>query len=358
MIKPWNFGLLVRMLVLEKAIHMIDACEDSNSHVLFFQKIFFEMSVLGSFLLHKEALDAFAFVQDPAQPDEMDLCLLPLIPKPHPIFQSRNCAQGQVGIVFTPMSPHLLTFVPNSGLPPTVQSVSNITFRASQDILNLKLNKEYKVVIADIVDSALGVSQTDQYICFEKNQSTSEEEQYSAGSGDEDEDDVDKILHSIARDAVASGDKGISRDKKRQKRRKLADVTFGDQGVLKPRPAADAAQAWMEKHGGAFVNIDLVPQRGQKGEDSERMQYLRRYQVHDAAKDKMLTIRTLPECLDIVMSKIGRDFWQDMKTQPEVYGLTFGKKDFMPASADSGVGAVGGSGAASSVAGSSTGMAG
>ena len=235
-----------------------------------------------------------------------------------------------------------------------------MVFRAVRDILNLKLNKEYKVIIADVLDSALGVSQTDQYICFDKNQSTSDEEQYSVGSGDEDEDDVDKILHSIARDAVASGDKGISRDKKRQKRRKLADVTFGDQGVLKPRPAADAAQAWMEKHGGAFVNIDLVPQRGQKGEDSERMQYLRRFQVHDVAKDKMLTIRTLPECLDIVMSKIGRDFWQDMKTQPEVYGLTFGKKDFMPASADSGVGAVGGSGAgaASSVAGSSTGMAG
>ena len=122
----------------------------------------------------------------------------------------------------------------------------------------------------------------------------------------------DKILERIA---------GLSERSAKRKRNQLADVQYGNKGILRSRAAHDAAQAWLEKECGDFLKIKIEKQ----GESSKQM---RRYLLYNSEKDKWITIRTLSECLSSVKLITGRDFWDDMFLQPEVYKLSFSNEHF------------------------------
>ena len=293
------------------------------------------MMYIGSFLLSQEVLDDFKCTQ--SESDCYDLLSIPI---GHPIFQTHDCVSGIVGANHS--GPHftILTFVKNSGVACVSKLNNPIIFTATRDVFNLKCKSEYKVVIANICEYAFGVSvNLNEYHDFVESSladqrgdaNTSNLESIastfsSKSTRKQDQHcDLDDASTSIL-EAVASSSKDASSSKR--KKRRVEEVHFGDKGILRPSAATDAAQSWMEKHGGSFVSIDLVPQRGKKGEESVKKQFQRRYRVHDVAKDQLVTVRTLPECLDLVMSKVGRNFWHDMKNQPEQYNLSFEDKDF------------------------------
>lgn len=278
------------------------------------------MSTLGSFLLNNDALDAFGLTQD--ESDHFELCVLPW---GYQMTAENKC----IGVVqnHNYRSIHTLTLVKckdqGSSLLSTNTELTSVEFKPMDDLLHMKKKETYVVLIEDVCENAYGVSvNMDTFLTFVSTQnkgvrSSADAAADDCDSGDELNDEVVQYLKSVAEEADTSVPK-------RQKRRKIADVTIGTQGILKPRAAADAAQLWMEKHAGSFVQIDWVPQRGENDQDKK----LRRYQVHDVGKDKMVTVRTLPECLDMVMSKVGRNFWDDMKNQPDQYNLSFKNKDF------------------------------
>ena len=153
--------------------------------------------------------------------------------------------------------------------------------------------------------------------------------------------------------------------KNKKSRSKLADVQYGDKGVLKPRAVAEAAHAWLNFHGGNSVSIDMVEQRGQGQADRSSKLYTRRYQFYDESKKKMVIMRTLPEMIDRVMALTGRNFWGDMISQPNVYDCQFTTHHFVGGSkrkldevedvedigsgASAGANASGGAGASSAV---------
>lgn len=281
------------------------------------------MSTLGSFLLNKDALDAFGLTQE--ESDHFELCVLPW---GYQMTAENKC----VGVVqnHSFRSIHTLTLVKckdgDSSLLPAETEMTSVEFKPMDDLLHMKKHETHVVLIADVCENAYGVSvNMDQFLTFVSTENTGVSSSAAddgpgskiCDSDDELNDEVVQYLKSVAEEADTSVPK-------RQKRRKIADVMIGTQGILKPRAAADAAQLWMEKHAGSFVQIDWVPQRGENDQDKK----LRRYQVHDVVKDKMVTVRTLPECLDMVMSKVGRNFWDDMKNQPDQYNLSFQNKDF------------------------------
>ena len=117
--------------------------------------------------------------------------------------------------------------------------------------------------------------------------------------------------------------------KNKKSRSKLADVQYGDKGVLKPRAVAEAAHAWLNFHGGSSVIIDMVEQRGQGQADRSSKLYTRRYQFYDEFKKKMVIMRTLPDMINRVTALTGRNFWNDMMTQPNVYDCQFTTRHFV-----------------------------
>ena len=124
----------------------------------------------------------------------------------------------------------------------------------------------------------------------------------------------DSILKHIASDKFSG---------KRKPKSRLPQVFFGDK-LLKPRAANDAAHAWIDHHGEGFAKIDLVHQRGIASTGNN---FMRRFQVY--RKNKWVTVKTMQECLDLVMEHSGRDFYADMKYSPEFYNLAFKSSQFV-----------------------------
>lgn len=133
--------------------------------------------------------------------------------------------------------------------------------------------------------------------------------------------------HSSSSDSVASDIlKRIAcgtQTGKRKSKCSLSLVFFGDK-VLKPRAANDAAHMWIDHHGKGFAKIDLVRQRGTVDNGHN---FMRRFQIY--RKDKWVTIKTLHECLNLVMEHSGRDFYADMKDSPDSYPLSFKPSQFV-----------------------------
>ena len=65
----------------------------------------------------------------------------------------------------------------------------------------------------------------------------------------------------------------------------------------------------------------------QRGTASTGHNFMRRFQVY--RKDRWVTIKTLKECLNLVMEHSGRDFYADMKDSPDSYSLSFKPSQFV-----------------------------
>lgn len=116
----------------------------------------------------------------------------------------------------------------------------------------------------------------------------------------------DDILKSIA----------ISKMKQRKPKSSLKQVFFGDK-LLKQRAANEAAYRWILYHAPDFAKID-------KRDTNNSMKQFKVFR-----KNKWMNVKTLQECLNLVMQHCKRDFFDDMKTCPEKYGLTFKTTQFV-----------------------------
>ena len=129
--------------------------------------------------------------------------------------------------------------------------------------------------------------------------------------------------NSVTSDTILKRIAGNNPSGKRKPKTSLPMVFFGDKR-LKPRAANDAAHAWINHHGQGYAKVDLVHQRGIA---STGQNYMRRFQVY--RHNKWVTIKTMQECLGIVIEHSGRDFYADMKNSPDSYGLSFRPSQFI-----------------------------